>query len=219
MNGGHDLGGMHGFGPVLAEADEPPFHAHWEKRMLAMTVAMGATGGWNIDMSRHARENRPAHHYLAMSYYEIWYAGLTTLLVQHGLVDADEIAAGRSLHAAVPAKQALKAADVPGRLARGGPSDRPALAQPRFGDGDMVRAKRMNPLGHTRLPQYARGARGIIHRVNGNFVFPDTNAAGQGEQPQHCYSVKFSARELWGEDADARHFVYIDLWEKYLEPA
>ena len=219
MNGGQDLGGVHGFGPVQLEPDEPVFHAGWEKRVLAMTLAMGAAGAWNIDMSRHARENRPPHRYLAMSYYEIWLAGLTALLLAHDFITPEELQNGHARKTPRPVKHVLKADEVPGVLAKGGPCDRLEVSPPAFKDGDRVRAKRLNPTGHTRLPRYARGAFGTIHRFNGTFVFPDANAAGRGELPQPCYSVKFAARDLWGADADPNHAVYVDLWESYLEPA
>ena len=219
MNGGQDLGGAHGFGRVRPEPDEPVFHADWEKRVLAMTLAIGAAGAWNIDMSRHARENRPPHHYLAMSYYEIWLAGLTALLLAHDFITQDELQDGSAHKPPRPVRGVLKADDVARILAKGGPCDRPEVSPPAFKEGDRVRAKRSSPTGHTRLPRYARGASGTIHRINGTFVFPDGNAAGRGEQPQPCYSVKFAARDLWGADADPKHVVYVDLWESYLEPA
>ena len=93
MNGAHDMGGMDGFGPVEREADEPIFHDEWERRAFALTVAMGFYGRWNIDASRHARENREPLGYLRDSYYERWLYGLETLLEQNGLVTREEIAA------------------------------------------------------------------------------------------------------------------------------
>ena len=91
MNGGQDLGGMHGLGPIDIEADEPVFHAEWERRVFALTLAMGARGEWNIDMSRHARENRDPVDYLSSSYYEIWLKGLEALLSERGLLDPEEL--------------------------------------------------------------------------------------------------------------------------------
>jgi nitrile hydratase subunit beta len=76
MNGAQDMGGKHGFGPVKPELNEPVFHNEWEKRAFALTLAMGMPGGWNIEMSRFARENRPPAEYLSMSYYQIWFAAL-----------------------------------------------------------------------------------------------------------------------------------------------
>ena len=91
MNGIHDLGGMHGLGPINPESDEPVFHNEWERRAFAITLAMGATGKWNLDMTRFAREKMDAGQYLSTSYYEHWLAGLEILLNEHGLVSSEEI--------------------------------------------------------------------------------------------------------------------------------
>lgn len=219
MNGGQDLGGIQGFGPVEPEDHEPPFHAEWEKRAMAMTIAMGAAGMWNIDMARHARENRSPADYYSKSYYELWIAGLERLLLDAQLVAAAELATGKAQQPAAQVKRVLHAADVPAVLAKGGPCDRPSEARPRFATGDRIVTKNINPTGHTRLPRYARSRKGVVDRVHGVFVFPDSNAHGKGEQPQHCYSVRFAARDLWGADADPKQSVFIDLWESYLEPA
>ncbi|WP_406854849.1 nitrile hydratase subunit beta [Alsobacter sp. KACC 23698] len=220
MNGAQDLGGMMGFGPVSPEPDEPAFHAEWEKRALAVTLACGGLGEWNIDMSRHARETLPPPEYLTSSYYEIWTKGLLKLLAARGLVGADEIEAGHALRPARPtARPVVTAQNVPAMLARGGPCERPAERPARFGVGDAVVTRVMHPTGHTRLPRYARGKAGVVERVHGAHVFPDSNAHGQGENPQWCYSVRFSGVELWGEGADPTLSVSIDCWEPYLDPA
>lgn len=220
MNGAQDLGGMMGFGPVVPEPHEPPFHAEWEKRALAVTLACGALGEWNIDISRHARETLPPPEYLTSTYYEIWTKGLLKLLESRGLVARDELAAGHSLRHAPPTRRTALAADaVAAVLARGGPCDRPVDKPCRFQVGDKVRTRNINPTGHTRLPRYARGRIGVVERVHGGFVFPDTNAHGQGENPQWCYSVRFTGEELWGEGADPSLIVNVDCWEPYLEPA
>lgn len=219
MNGPHDLGGQMGFGAVAPEVDEPIFHAEWEKRALGVTLAAGAMGHWTIDESRHARECLHPADYYASSYYEIWTKALERLLVRHGFVTEDELAAGRAHGAGATPKRVLRVADVPGALARGGPCDRAVAAAPRFSSGARVQTRTMHPQGHTRLPRYARGKVGVIEAVRGGFVFPDANAHGAGEAPQHLYTVVFSARELWGEAADATLSVSIDAWESYLEPA
>jgi nitrile hydratase beta subunit len=219
MNGAQDLGGMMGFGPIGIERDEPWFHAEWERRAFGVTLAVGATGAWNIDMSRHARETLPPAEYLASSYYEIWTKGIEKLVVKTGLVSEEELRLGRALDAPASVKRVLKAADVPATLARGGPADRPTPHPARFAVGDRVVARNMHPKGHTRLPRYARGKKGAIERVHGAHVFPDSNAHGEGENPQWLYTVRFSGRELWGEEADPRLIVSIDAWESYLEPA
>jgi nitrile hydratase subunit beta len=219
VNGAHDMGGMHGFGPVAPEPNEPPFHAEWERRAFALTVAMGATGEWNLDQSRFARESIPPAEYLAKTYYQIWFAGLERLLEERGLVAADEIAAAKALHPPKPVKRTLAAADVARTLGRGGATMREPKAPARFKVGDRVRAREMNPATHTRLPRYVRGHVGVIKRLHGCHVFPDAHAAGLGEDPQWLYAVRFAGRDLWGADADPSVHVSVDAFEPYLEPA
>ena len=193
MNGAHDMGGTHGFGQVEAERNEPWFHAQWERRVFALTLAMGATGEWNIDMSRFAREDRPPPDYLSKTYYELWLAGLERLLAERGVLER-------------PPSRVLSGSDVPDVLARGGPVERDAPRPARFAVGDRVRTRVLNPRGHTRLPRYARGRAGVIERVHGCHVFPDSNAHGRGEDPQWLYCVRL-------DDA-----VSFDAFEPYLEP-
>ncbi len=219
MNGAQDLGGQMGFGAVVPEADEPVFHAPWERRALAITLACGAMGHWSIDASRHARETLHPAEYLASSYYEIWIKGLEKLLVAEGFVTSDEL---RSGHVDVPAlkpKRVLQASEVAAALADGSPTARELTQVPRFAIGDRVRTVNNHPVGHTRLPRYARGRTGTIERVHGPHVFPDSSAHGRGEQPQCLYTVAFAGRELWGREADATLSVSINAWESYLEAA
>jgi nitrile hydratase len=218
MNGIHDMGGMTSFGPVRPEANEPVFHADWEKRVLAINVAAGACGAWNIDMSRHAREDRPPAEYLGISYYEIWLAGLERVVVETGLVSALELATGDKLLPPKAVKPALKAEDVEARLLAGWPADRALPFKPRFEPGQRVRTRVASPAGHTRLPRYARGRPGVIHAWHGAHVFPDANAHGHGEAPHHLYTVRFAAADLWGADTTADE-VYLDCWEPYLDAA
>ncbi len=219
MNGAQDMGGMMGFGPVVPEKDEPVFHAQWERRAFALTLAMGATGSWNLDQSRAARESLHPAQYLAKTYYEIWIAGLEKLMAERGLVSPDEIAAGKALHPPKPVARILTVADVPATLRKGGPSGRPATTPQRFQVGERVRARNLHPAGHTRLPRYVRGHMGAVTHVHGAHVFPDAHAAGRGESPQWLYTVRFTAQELWGEAADPIGSVSVDAWESYLEPA
>jgi nitrile hydratase subunit beta len=200
VNGAHDMGGVHGFGPVVAEADEPIFHGEWEQRVLALVLACGAGGRWNIDMSRFARENRPPAEYLGYSYYELWLAGLERLLSERGKPE-----------------RVLAAEEVPAVLARGGPANREPTRSARFAVGDRVATKNINPVGHTRLPRYARGKTGVIERVHGFHVFPDVHATGAGEDPQWLYAVSFHGAELWGPDGDPTSSVCIDAFEPYLD--
>jgi nitrile hydratase subunit beta len=219
MNGVHDMGGMHGLGPVAPESNEPVFHAAWEARVLALTLAAGAWGRSNIDASRHQRELINGADYLRMSYYEKWLAGLIELMVRAGLLTRAEIESGRADAGAVRETPPLTANRVGGVLARGGPATRDVPAARRFAVGDAVRARNINPVGHTRLPRYARGRLGVVERDHGVHVFPDTNAHGLGEQPRRLYGVRFSARELWGEAASGPGSVHLDLWDDYLEHA
>jgi nitrile hydratase len=219
MNGPQDLGGQMGFGPIAPERDEPYFHAEWEKRALGLTLCAGALGAWNIDESRHARESLHPAIYYASSYYEIWIRALEVLLQRHGFVSAADLAAGDAVDPAATPKRVLKARDVAAMLARGGPCDRQVDGPPRFGAGDRVRTKNFNPTGHTRLPRYARGKEGVVETVHEGFVFPDSNAHGQGERPQRVYTVVFDGAEIWGEGADPTLSVSVDAWESYLEPA
>jgi nitrile hydratase subunit beta len=216
MNSVHDMGGMQGFGAVAPEPDEPRFHHEWERRAFALTVAMGATGTWNIDQSRHARESLPPAPYLASSYYEIWLAGLVKLMMERRLVTAEEIASGRMAVAARPLARRLSADDVATTLGRRASTQRAVATAARFAPGDGVRARNVHPTGHTRLPRYCRGKPGTIVKVHGAHVYPDANAHGEGESPQWLYTVRFDAHELWGADTTASA-VCVDCFEPYLE--
>lgn len=209
MNSVHDMGGMHGLGPIAPEQDEPVFHAPWEGRAVGLALAAWA---WNADAWRHAQERIPGLDYLRMSYYERWTTALETLLVETGLVSRQEIEA-RQAAAGVPS-----VAPPPPAV----PEPLPAVqdgAPPHFALGEAVRARNINPTGHTRLPRYARGRPGVITADHGAHVFPDANAHGLGKQPQRLYQVQFAAQDLWGAAARADDAVFIDLWESYLVPA
>jgi nitrile hydratase subunit beta len=210
-----DLGGLAVDDRVLPEPEGELFHAPWERQALALTLAMGATGAWNIDTSRSVRETLP--DYRSLSYYEIWIKGLERLLIEHGLVDPAEIAAGRVLSQARSGLRVLRAGEVAGTLTKGAPTQRSVTAPARFAIGDRVRTRAGPADHHTRLPGYARGKIGRIDQVRGVHVFADSHAHGQGEQPQWLYTVVFSARELWGSDAADGQCVSIDAWEPYLE--
>jgi nitrile hydratase len=219
MNGVHDMGGMHGMGPIRHEENEPVFHEKWESRVYAINRALGAWKKWNIDAGRYAIERIPPADYLRMSYYEKWLVRNISLLLERGLLTREEIDTGKP---APGSRKATPPLTVAGLAAT---AHRPSYARPeadvkaRFQIGDRVRALKINPTGHTRLPRYARGREGVIDRHHGVFVFPDTNAHFQGEHPQHLYSVRFRAQELWGESASPRDSVYLDLWDSYLERA
>ena len=219
MNGVHDMGGMQDMGPVQYEKNEPVFHARWEGRALALNLATAAFRKWNIDAGRHEIELIPPAEYLRMSYYEKWTARLIELLVKSGMVTRAEIESGKPAPGSLKATPALTADKVSAMLRSGALASRNVPVAAQFKAGQRVRARNIHPGGHTRLPRYARGKLGAIERDHGVYVFPDTNSKFLGEKPQHVYSVRFAARELWGEQASPLDSVYIDLWDDYLEPA
>jgi nitrile hydratase len=217
MDGAHDMGGAKGFGPVVPEPNEPVFHGDWERRAFALTVAMARPGGWNIDMSRFARENRPPEDYLSKSYFQIWLAGLETLMIERGLVTREEIEAGKVLSPPKPGVKPIAPEEITPAIRRGGPTERTPKAPALFAIGETVRMKDIHPVTHTRLPQYVRGRLGTIELNHGCHVFPDTNSLGQGEDPQWLYTVRFDGPELWGKDTDPTLSVSVDAWDSYLE--
>jgi len=216
-----DLGGTTGHGAIEHDDERVVFHHQWEARVLAMTVAAGASGKWTLDMSRRYRETLP--DYADLSYYEIWEAGLERLLVDRGLVTADELAAGHALVKPLEGIRVLKADRVAAGMRSGSSTERQVSALPRFAVGDLVRARDDRVDHHTRLPSYAAGKIGRIERLHGPHVFADTHAHDLGEQPAWLYAVVFDAAELWDDaaprpDAAPRQSVSIDAWESYLEP-
>jgi nitrile hydratase len=212
------MGGMHGFGPVQVEPNEPVFHADWERRIFALNNAAGASGAWTLDTFRQTRESISPLEYLALSYYGLWVVSLENLMIEYGLATVEEVAAGRSLGPANPVAAKASAAAIAQMIALGTPYDRPPPAPARFKAGDRVRAKNMHPKTHTRLPRYVRGHAGVVIRVDGCHVFPDSNAIGRGDDPHWLYTVRFDGRELWGENSDPTANVSIAAWEPYLEP-
>jgi nitrile hydratase subunit beta len=219
MNGIHDMGGMQDMGPIQYEKNEPVFHARWESRVFAMFIAAGAWGRWNLDAFRHTREVLPPADYLRVSYYEQWLSGLLDLLVRRGLLTAQEIASGVPRPGEPTASPPLTADKIAATLPNRIHAHRDVGVLPRFQVGQRVRARNIHPTGHTRLPRYARGKVGTVYLDHGVYVFPDTNAHFLGEKPQHVYSVRFAARELWGAEAAPQDSVYVDAWDDYLEPA
>jgi nitrile hydratase subunit beta len=219
MNGVHDMGGLQDMGPIQHESDEPVFHAPWEGRTYALNRALRAWGKWSLDASRHEIELLPPADYLRMSYYEKWLETNASLAVKHGLITQAELESGKPEPGSPKATPPLTAGMSSGFLSRGIPSSRDPRVRPLFRVGQRVRARNLNPPGHTRLPRYARGKIGTIDRDHGVYVFPDTMAHFRGEKRQHVYSVRFAARELWGEQASPRDSVHLDMWDDYLEPA
>jgi nitrile hydratase beta subunit len=218
MDGIHDMGGMHGFGKVEPEPDEPVFHAAWEGRTMALNRALGYTGIWTIDQTRYGIERLPPDVYLNSSYYKKWAVRLENLLIEKGLIGADELKAGHALRPGKQLKRRLAATDVPNTLSRGSYT-RPAQGPARFKPGDRVRTRKIHPETHTRLPRYARDRVGVVEAIRGCHVFPDTAAQGKGDDPQWLYTVLFDGRELWGKDSDPTLKVSIEAFEPYLDPA
>ncbi|MFI5312076.1 MAG: nitrile hydratase subunit beta [Gemmatimonadales bacterium] len=214
MNGIHDMGGMHGFGRVDVEPDEPVFHARWEQRVLGMVFQVVGFGWTTIDAFRHGIERMDPVVYLTVGYYGRWLGALERVLVERGVLAPEDVDA-RSAGRPVPAHASGSAG--PNAVASGFVREVDRAA--RFRSGDAVRASVASPSGHTRLPRYVAGRRGVVHRVQPPCVFPDTNAHGLGEHPQHLYNVRFAAAELWGAAAEPGTSVHLDLFEPYLEPA
>ncbi|ASJ71035.1 nitrile hydratase subunit beta [Granulosicoccus antarcticus] len=222
MNGVHDMGGLQGFGPLAAESetqtlhDDHLFDHDWERDVLTMTLAMGATGTWNLDESRSVRESLPPAQYLSIGYYRVWLQSLERLLLNHQLITAAEQASGKSMTKAAPVKRVLLAKDVSTVLRKGAPVNRAVDSLPAFALGEQVRVRNLHSSTHTRLPAYIRNHTGIVHKIHGAHIYPDAHALGQGEQPQWLYNIRFSATELWGEQETRRGDVHVDCWEPYL---
>lgn len=220
----HDMGGRFGDGPVTPEPEGEVFHHDWHARALALTVASGTLGQWNLDESRHTRESLSPKDYAAFHYYEKWISALADLLVAKGVVTPEEFAAGKGQGPSPLADRCVDPAQMAALLSKGGPADRPQVSPPRFAIGDSVVTRRpaINAFvdgGHTRLPAYASGARGTVLRLHGTHVLPDANAHGHGEAPEPLYAVAFPASELWATPENPRDEVILDLWESYLSPA
>jgi len=218
MNGIHDMGGMDGFGKVEAEPNEPPFHSRWEGRVLALARAMGYAGAWHIDHSRFAQESLPPQVYLKSSYYQRWALAMERNLLNRGYVLADEFAAGRSLRPGKILSRKLTSDVVHQGLTRGS-FYRQQQGPARFKPGDQVRTKNIHPQSHTRLPRYARDKLGVVELVHGCQAYPDSVATDRGDDPQWLYTVVFTGRVIWGDEADPTLRISIDAFEPYLEPA
>ena len=217
MNGIHDMGGMHGMGPIVHDPNEPIFHEVWEGRAWSLQRAMGPWGRGRWGNTRYELERIPPADYLRMSYYERWFTVLVNRLLRSDLITAAELASGKA--DATRPKPTLPAA--PPRTGTPGAARLDVRMKAAFMLGQRVRARNMNPEGHTRLPRYTREKRGTVVRDNGVFALQDTDVTGQslGGKPQHVYTVRFAARDLWGPQASSRDAVHVDLWEDYLERA
>ncbi len=220
MNGVHDMGGMQDMGPIDYERNEPTFHHAWEGRVYALARVLWTRGGkWNLDAFRRGIEILPPAEYLRMSYYERWFAWMIRKLVETGDVAQAEIEAGERAPDTPIGTPFVTAQLVPEMVDRRPTARRNVPAAAQFKTGERVRARNVHPPGHTRLPRYVRGRVGVVLRDRGVYLFPDARAHDLGEKPQHLYSVRFSARELWGDGASSRDFIHLDMWDDYLERA
>jgi nitrile hydratase len=223
MDGIHDLGGKQGFGSVVREADEPVFHERWEARVCGMTLLGGGGSGRNADHFRHSIERIDPAAYLTHGYYGRWLGGLETRIVEAGILDTAQITRraiefGATADDLIAARPSAKPDRIDYRAQEEG-NRRTLAAAPRFDVGDRVRTRAHGVPGHTRLPAYARGRAGTVSTWHNGWVFPDSNAHGHGENPQHLYTVAFEGVELWGADSERGIVVHLDLFEPYLEPA
>ena len=220
MNGIHDMGGMHGFGSIEREVDEPIFHEPWESRVFGMMlgVRVPVPGG-----GRSKVEAMDPAHYLTSSYYEKWLHGRIEGLIAAGVLTQEE------LQERVEALRAQPDAELPrredpervqtilARLRQRQAPNREAPIQPQFAVGDTVRVRNMHPAGHTRLPRYVRGKQGRVVRFYGIHNLQDARPPDTPSEPQPIYAVRFDARELWGDAAEPNESVHLDMWESYLE--
>jgi nitrile hydratase beta subunit len=227
LNGPHDLGGRHGFGPIAPEPDEPVFHADWERRMFGIAYCILASGCHALDVSRYAGEHMPPAHYLGSSYYEHWLFNYQRTLNARGICTHEEVEQ-RIAELAAGGVDPAPADDAPSDLARrviealktGRPHDLPADTPPAFHAGDLVRARNLNTKEHLRMPAYVKGRAGRVEAYYGNFEHPGARAAERPDPGDHLYRVAFSAAELWGDVPERPDdIVCLDLIESYLEAA
>lgn len=225
MTRAHDMGGRYGDGAVKPEPEDGPvFPKEWHARALAVTLAAGGLGKWNIDTSRHARECLSPQDYTRFTYYEKWISALADLLVSTGEITRGELQNPNAVKSSPLCQSALKAEKVSEILARGGPANRDSNITATFEPGQAVTARRPAenqrvPGGHTRLPAYVAGATGRVLRYQGTHVLPDSNAHGLGEAPEPLYAVAFPASQLWAHPEHPDDEVILDLWQSYLSPA
>ena len=217
MNGIHDMGGMDNFGPIITEENEPVFHEDWERAVFANTLALVGAGYFCVDEMRRSTEKIPPIQYLSSSYYENWLESLINILREKNVITAEELQEGESLRTNGTVLPPLPKEGAEFITSNPLPTLQELEQSPLFQVGDKVTAKVIHPAHHTRLPRYIRGKQGTVEKINGAFLLPDSNAHGDAENPQHNYSVRFSARELWGSDAPPKDCLFIDLFESYME--
>lgn len=226
MNGIHDMGGLHGFGTVDIDPNEPVFTTEWGSRVFCMTQVIDTLGVWNLDEHRHEIELMAAEDYITYTYYGRWLFAMERLLARRNILRHEEVdlrvqeilADRRHFTLPDPSNRNWPLAEkdkVPWGAWRKTESVLPA-----FVEGQVVRVRNIHPAGHTRVTNYTRGKVGTVFRVNDQaWVFPDTRAHYEGENLQAVYTICFAAQTLWGEaHAEPNINVYIDLSENHLEP-
>ena len=217
MHGDQDLGGLANFGPIIREENEPVFHDEWERFVFSNTLALIGSGYFCVDEMRRSTEQIPPVQYLASTYYEKWLESLINILKEKNVITAEEMQRGKSLRSTGTALPPLPKEGAEFITSNPVPVLQELDQPPLFEVGDKVTTKVMHPTTFTRLPRYARGKQGTVEKNYGACGFPDSNADGRGEAPQYNYSVRFSARELWGNDAPPKDCLFIDLFEIYME--
>ena len=224
MNGIHDMGGLHGFGPVPAEEDKAVFHSRWESRAYAMTQVLDTMGIWNLDEHRHEIELMDAAAYLTVSYYGRWLFAMERLLDRKNILRRAEVERrigemADDAYTPAPVKSTEREWPLKdGQKIRWGAWRHEEQVYPRFAVGQRVRVRNLHPAGHTRVTAYTRGRVGTVTVVNAQaWVLPDTRAHNAGENLQSVYTVRFAATDLWGPQAETNSWNYIDLSENHLE--
>ena len=217
MDGIHDVGGMQCFGHVQELTDVPPFAEPWEGRAFVIGALAARISGGNLHAFRHAIERVPPREYL-VGYWNRWTIGAQTMMEDSGIVTDEEVRARAARLTGRDVPEPSPPTPHKPQMPSGGAGNlRPLETPPAFAVGDRVRVADLHPAGHTRLPRYVRRRTGTVAALRPSAVFPDTAAHFVGENPQHCYTVEFDSRELWGPDAEPFR-LSIDLFEPYLEP-
>lgn len=221
MNGIHDMGGMHGLGKVEVERDEPVFHSEWEKSVFVMMMSTLSRGLYNLDEFRHSIERMRPVNYLASRYYEHWLHSIEDNLISKGIITKEELE--ERIKQVDSGQSTTKKKDDPeltesllSLVRNGGSTSREVPQPPKFKAGDPVVARNINPIGHTRLPRYVRGKKGVVEKVHNAFVLPDSNAHLNGESPEYVYSIRFEGSDVWGDTCESNETLHVDLWESYL---
>jgi len=216
MDGIHDLGGLQGFGPLEIDPDPRPFKHDWEARVYGLSMSVKRPASWNLDWWRHVRELIMPIDYLTRPYFEQWAQIYAALLIDSGMASIEEVASGKADGKLSVDGAPMGAPEVPEASKRMKDYTRHTNAKPAFAVGETVFTKSIGEAGHTRLPRYARAKEGRVHAYRGIHVLPDASALGQ-DYAEPLYTVSFSAAEFFPDAAGRRDFVYLDLWESYLE--